>query len=76
MAVFLVRFANTVTVVDDLHEIIKMLFGDDNELDGVVRLLLVGNSIGGPIIRLYAQYHPNSKVILISYEGFDRDSFG
>lgn len=50
------------TVVNDLHEIILTKYGwegvDDSKLRGKLRLLLVGHSIGGPIVRLYTQHHP------------------
>ena len=51
-------------VVDDLHEIIIKVATSKFELkqseveSGKLHLLLVGASIGGPIIRLYTQHHP------------------
>jgi pimeloyl-ACP methyl ester carboxylesterase len=51
-------------VVKDLHEIIlsiatfKLRLDEKDVESGKLHLLLVGASIGGPIVRLYTQHHP------------------
>lgn len=52
------------TVMNDLHEIILTIAASKLDLkkadveSGKLQLLLVGASIGGPIVRLYTQNHP------------------
>lgn len=51
-------------VANDLHEVITVIATSKLRLtateveDGTLELLLVGASIGGPILRLYSQNHP------------------